>query len=1712
MLFRPSESSQKITDFYRRYLLTTFVTNNENYNEQLKTALEKEGAIADGPYISMSDPYEKGKSLHELSDEGVVSSEILKIKKFYPERPLYRHQETAVRKAVQGKNLIVTTGTGSGKTESFLIPIINQLLREKENGTLGPGVRTLIIYPMNALVNDQIRRLRELLADMDGEQKITFGRFTGETEENYRSALKKYEEVEDVTVNPLSDNELISREQMRINPPNILITNYAMLEYMLLRPGDNIIFSEENASKWQYIVFDEAHSYGGAKGIEVASLVRRVKAMLKRDDIKFILTSATLGDEKLDREIIRFGETLCTALFDTSSIVRSNTVEVQPDHELENIDFALYKKLAELIREHASDEELKECLLANGVKFNATSDISNILFEIILHDSFYYQVRKVLFGQIKPLGVIANELNIHVDNFTDFIAVASNALRNGERLFEAKYHMFLKGIEGVFVTLNPSNKLFVNKMETYKQNPYDDSDIGYKVFEISFCSNCNALYITGQEIEGYLVQKSKYNDDYNPDVFLLSGDFDEEDEEENENAYQICSKCGAIKRASSVNGLQCGHGKENINKLIRIKKSGEYLHSCPCCHSINGQRSILRPYFLGSEAATAVIATALYNELPGEIHHVTRETVEDPFFGDTVQEKDEVQIVEKQFLAFSDSRQTAAFFATYLESTYRDSLIKRIMHQIMEENGEQFVKGISVSYFINLLTAKIESTKLFSNETAEDIQKYAWIYTLKEISNYKAKNSLMKKGNMFFDVDFDIPQLKGIPLSAEEANDLFKVMCRHFMRDAAIHTPMDDHFTKADEAEFTAAGFVKGYDKSAAGLSYVTGWCPEEGKTNKRLKYLTKVLDQDEVTARKFLASMWAFLDKNQYVQRCSFGKRSAYKLNVDKIKVKAIHKLYICNECKGVTPYSIKGICENPKCNGHLEEYLPDAVLTEDHYYNLYTKLKIAPMSVKEHTAQLSSDTAYEYQRLFKDKKINVLSCSTTFEMGVDVGSLETVFMRNMPPSPANYAQRAGRAGRSLKSAAYAITFCPNSSHDLNYFKNPIAMIKGTINPPYFSVSNDKIVLRHIFASAFSFFWKIYPEMFKTNIGEFVDADGFDHLKNYLQKHPEKLRDYLKKIVPYDLQEYFEISSFGWVHYLFCDKEDKKGFCNIVVDKYMQDIGDLEKAKTELVADNKNPGKVASIMRSINTIKDQRTIEFLSKNNLIPKYGFPVDTVELQGSTIGSNSSLRLNRDLFSAISEYAPESEIVADGKLLKSRYVRKLSGYEWPKYNYAVCPECQTLNRTGFVHSIKTCKCGETLHGRERQYIIPKFGFLLDNEGPKPVGLNKPERTYKGSISYIGDENQIEFHEYYVCNHRILLGNSKMDSLAVLNVSPFFVCETCGYGTIDEKTTDRFIEYNHNNSNGYKCLNNRLTKYALGHEFQTDVALIKFVDFDITNPNVAWTILYSLLEGLSRYMCIDRNEISGCLQWYRNNSNAIGNFGFVLFDNTPGGAGYVRQLWKPETLVCMLQEGFRVVNSCSCGGAVADTACYSCLCNYYNQKQHDILKRRYAIDFYLQFAISPDGEWPASRNEEVYNPPIAEMDNKGEKNSETSLHGNNVIKEHYQLSFCNEGQNQMSETTQGVWENLLEDCDEEESGIIKSILENKDIEIEKPTYRESVVIVETQEKFFVDQVWKNKKVMLFLTNSADDYEVAKKTGWLCYCTKLGFDVDEFLKKIEV
>lgn len=1702
MLFRPAESSKRIVDFYRNYLLTTFRTNKDYYNTQLAQELAEDGVISSGPYISMSDCYAKDRSIRDLVAERIVTPSLGELSALHPERSLYKHQVEAICKANEGKNLIITTGTGSGKTECFLIPVLNQLMQEKEAGTLDAGVRTLLIYPMNALVNDQIRRLREIF-DAYGDESITYGKFTGETEEKYINARNEFISREGVEP---KRNELISREQMRATPPNILITNYAMLEYLLLRPGDSIFFNEQNANKWRFIVLDEAHTYGGAKGIEVGTLLKRVKAMLGRDDIQFMLTSATLGDESDNPKIVNFASSLCNAQFDENSIVRSVTTPPTKPDTTKALDFSIYRHLAEEIRNNCSPEKILDWLRENGIDVvqcdTPASTLEQTLYNMILHDSFYYDVRRSLLNHTKPLLQLSKELNTSADDVTDFIAVASNAQINNDKIFEARYHMFLRGMEGVFVTLHPSNQLFVKRMETFKADPFDD-DCGYKVFEISFCHNCGAVFVVGQTQDGYLVQKSKFNDEYDPEVYLLDGYYDDdegEDEEPEDNKYTVCAKCGAIARASAIPGLSCGHDKSNYNTLIKVKDKGDVLHSCPCCHVTNTQRSIIRPYFLGNEAATAVIATALYNELPDT--KITTKTVvyEDEFFGggNSSEEIEEHEKLVKQFLTFSDNRQAAAFFASYLETTYRDNLIKRIMAQVAYDNQTIMQSGMSLGKFVFEVAQLMKKYGIYA---AEDREKQAWMATLKEMMNYKAQNSLQNEGILYFDFDFAMPKNDQLGLSAEETTELFKSLMKIFMRDAAIVLPIPLSDTEIHSLTFGSP--IKGYSKNFTQKKYVISWLPKSEKENIRTKIISKLFpDMDLEKNHKLLGSIWDKLCLDRIVTYDSQTQK--YLLDLGNVIVKTVDKLFICNECKTITPYYLRGICTNKRCSGQTEPYDYKCARATNHYFHLYHDLKINDLIAHEHTAQLGSQKAYEYQNAFKSKKVNVLSCSTTFEMGVDVGTLETVFMRNMPPSPANYAQRAGRAGRSTKSAAYAITYCPNSSHDLNFFKNPVDMIKGSISPPAFNVNNEKIVLRHIFASAFSFFWKKYHELYKHTAGEFFDANGIAEFKQYLDSKPDNLRDYLCKITSAEIQQVYGIDTFLWAEKLFSEDSDAPGVFVIAQQKYQSDLKKLENALTAAVnaqsrAEAGSPEirqlafKISSINASIKTLKHQQLIEFLSRNNLIPKYGFPVDTVELKCAGVGGQlDSLRLDRDLSSAISEYAPESEIVADGKLITSRYVRVLKGYAWPEYNYAICDHCKTMTRVLFTESLpEHCpQCGHDLPRRKLSYIIPKFGFLMDNDGVKDVGTAKPERTYKGAISYIGDGKRIESHNFSICGKKVVFGTSKMDELAVLNSSDFYICKECGYGEIFENSLDFCREKEHRKADGYRCACKTLYPYALGHEFQTDVVLLKFTSENITNIDAAWTILYSLLEGLSKYLSIDRTELSGCLHWFRNeDAGGTGNYGFVLFDNTPGGAGYVRQLRNITTFTGMLSEGLRIVSNCTCGGEAADTACYGCLCNYYNQKQHDILKRIYAIDFYHSLKGTseqwtgiqlPDDELPSS-------PP----------------------REGVVAAFNNDGQNQSAMSYREIWDYIAQDTDELDETELFAELANssKADAAEKPFYNGSIRVIESAKIIPTDLVWPDKKIAFFLKENYGHYSEAQKTNWHVFCMQNPFSAEDLL-----
>lgn len=191
MNFDPVEASKSIVDKYIRYLSTIFEISDKTYADQFKQELNNQLTFAKGPFLDVTDPFYKGKSILELIECGVLPRNFKKIKMPLT-RPLYHHQEKAINSVRDGKNIVVSTGTGSGKTESFLIPVLSHIINEDEANLLGPGIRALIIYPMNALANDQVERLRVLLADYP---HITFGSYTGQTKEKFGDALAEYKSL-----------------------------------------------------------------------------------------------------------------------------------------------------------------------------------------------------------------------------------------------------------------------------------------------------------------------------------------------------------------------------------------------------------------------------------------------------------------------------------------------------------------------------------------------------------------------------------------------------------------------------------------------------------------------------------------------------------------------------------------------------------------------------------------------------------------------------------------------------------------------------------------------------------------------------------------------------------------------------------------------------------------------------------------------------------------------------------------------------------------------------------------------------------------------------------------------------------------------------------------------------------------------------------------------------------------------------------------------------------------------------------------------------------------------------------------------------------------------------------------------------------------------------------------------------------------------------
>ncbi len=1592
MSFNVIQASDKIAEKYRRYLKTMFDIKDPVYKDIFESKLSDSKAFQKGPYLDVTNSFEKGRSLEELIQADIISSEFRKLPRLYNIPNLHYHQEKALLTALKGENMIVSTGTGSGKTECFLLPLLNELMREKEAGTLNDGVRALIIYPMNALANDQIDRLRKILVEYPD---ITFGCYTGQTKyhdetvKGRKGALDQYEELngnrtDDIRLQKPLPNERISRDSMKANPPHILITNYAMLEYLMLRPEDNVFFHGGTAEHWKYIILDEAHTYTGSTGIEVSMLLRRLVATIHNKHLQYILTSATLGNEDSNDLAVRFAENLCSVPFKADNIIRATRVQLKKENLVYHFEPSFYREIEKMIDDGYEDDYVLSEIEKKYHFGIREKTLSEYLYSLLILDSTFWKFKEYL---VKPRSVTAikEHTGFSDDDISSFVEVASKACKNGSKLFDSRYHMFLRATEGVFITLAPYKDLFLTRKNVVYHN-----DIEYKVFEAVTCKQCHAIYLLGYVENGHLVQKSNADSGDIKEAYYLGDEYHDTDEDDTlENSkeviekYELCPHCGFIRSSLSVHKDCCEHGERDYVTVYKVKTKDMIngrVTKCVSCENVN-RLGILRGFFSGQEASTSVIGTSLFEELPGHEKKITIHSASD----DDFDFEDDVSIEEiskaKQFIAFSDNRQAAAYFSSYFSMSYDSLLYGRI---IMDRLDALSMDQVALPVFVNSVAAKMEEEKIIpfdeclermENGTVSnyDYEKLAWKAMLKEFVDSSGRNSLIGLGLLGLDFNDNLKfgPHKKYALNEDEVKKICMVFVMPMLSDAAMYYPKD--MTSADKEDFTHNGVELSYLLDSGSL-YVRSFIPrQETMMNKRLDYLTRVLEKvsPDIEREKVidvLKSIWNhfFASNNGKPQIMYKMNDNRYRVNLNNLVIKKKFKVYQCSKCGKLTAFNVKNVCPSYQCDGTLSEVDVEKLEAKNHYYRLYHDMEIQPLRVVEHTAQLNREEAYRFQTLFKESKIDVLSCSTTFEMGVDVGDLETVFMRNVPPSASNYAQRAGRAGRSKESAAFALTFCNKSNHDFNYFERPMDMINGVIEPPQFKTDNEKIGIRHLYSSAFSFFFKLYPQYFACAKDMMDDTDksktcGYDVLREFLthdSSKREELKKFLIESVPSSLRSKFGLDTFAWTKWLFHRGDGEHPSLFDVKERYLNEIHIL---KTEYETAKEKGDRIQfNLYNRIKTYKEEPIISFLSRNNIFPRYGFPVDTIQLEINTNTKEtdmSGLDLTRDLSMAISEYAPGCEVVANNRLVTSRYIKMNPGFDWRKYDYIECDKCKTLNVCTSVpvkneneHPLSVCKqCKTPLNTNNIcTFLIPEFGFVAEPEIKKPTMI-KPEKTYRTEATFFSYNDTVQENIYTINYTDIKVAMVGDDGeMVMLNSTDFFVCPTCGYAIERPNGIHRYaktIEGEHKDPRGYTCSNTKLERYSLGYKFKTDIIRIK-IDTPLLTDELfdeAYSILQALILSACRILDVEVTDVAGCLQCYLGEKGT--NYSYILYDNTPGGSGNVKRLNNEETIIKLLKKAYSIAKNCNCD---EDSSCYSCLRTYYNQKYHDKIKRKYVIDY--------------------------------------------------------------------------------------------------------------------------------------------------------------------
>lgn len=1568
------------------------------------------------PLITINPHYESGSNVSDLVSQGLLHADTAKIFQINNTPiTLHRHQTQAASKAHAKKSFVVTTGTGSGKSLCFFVPIVDAAVRAKAAGE-EQKTRAIIVYPMNALANSQLKEIEKFVeqSGLPDHLKPSFERYTGqETQEE--------------------------RERIMRSKPDILLTNFMMLELLMTRQSqlDNAVI--QNAQDLDFIVLDELHTYRGRQGADVAMLVRRLKDRLCQNKTPICIgTSATMASEgDTAGTVAEVASKLFGTVIGTDSVIDESLQRAtNPELTVNAIKNTLADAVNGAIPEKISDAELKNHPLAIWVEL-----------EIGLLDEQKLKRRQpiTLDDAAKKLADLTScpqeKCREQLEAMLIVMSLPESA-RGGhsDRAFMAfKLHQFISGAGHVYATIKKKGQRKI----TLDGQKFDPEAPESRLYSTFFCRNCGQEYhpVTlknenGSEffiprdideipldeeetgdLAGYLMPEPE-----NDPEFLFTGSpddesFPEEWLEQKADGYRIKKdRRGYIPQHYNVEAT----GEPSASGIGSWFLPGKF-RFCLCCKEQPAGQARERNKLAGLSAEGRSSATTLL--VSSSLRWMN--------------ERKDIPEHKRKLLGFTDNRQDAALQAGHFNDFLFVSLLRAATLTAIKKAGPQGlgedefgaqiqkalgftaeninrrrewmldpeIKGVGI-YDAERTLARVLAYRVWSD------QRRGWRYTnpnLEQLGLIKASYLGIDDLSADMEILNDINS-EGFSINSEQLKEIYGILLDTFRKGLAVTTDSLDR-TNIDSISQKSRQLLR------------DPWSISQNETAKVSAYLMIQAPRRENTGLRgesiiirggSRSALGKQINKEAYWGRRLKG--DEYTVLLEKL-LRAAAEYQLVRRVS--TPFDIDGwqLSANAIRLVH-EETFPEE--NNQYFIDLYNSLSeslatggdgIFGIEGREHTAQVDQERREwrewrfrwnddDCQKIEENKDmmrqaseptvfLPALFCSPTMELGVDISALNTVYMRNVPPTPANYAQRSGRAGRSGQ-AALVVTYCAaQGPHDQYYFSKPVAMVSGIVRPPALDLTNKDLVEAHLHAV-----WLADSKQDLANdIPHVLDLseESLPVDKNLLQNLSaqdlnDRARISMKRILA-SISDELEKSSPAWA-------KDQDAFiesvANNAVQKFIDSFNrwrDLYKGaraqlkeankKTEmhgLGAKERKEAKIQQAQANEQIMLLERgnssggadfyTYRYLATEGFLPGYNFPRLPLYayVPAAGFGNSRASYLQRARFLAIAEFGPMSLIYHEGRayrVVKAKLppgIKTDDGGRIATSSVYICDDC------GAAHDkeVETCfACGSNMSG-----IHPIRNVLrIDNVETKPaerITANEEDRQRQGydiqtvftwpnrdgvvdvSLSIAHDENGPVVRLDYASGTTISrinkgLKRRKEKSIMGFGIDPSTGWWKGGLEDAEEKETPEGV------------VTQRIVPIVQDNK---NAALLRLPANPLSEASMA-TLQHALVRGLEIVFQLEEGETLAEPVPSNENRRAI-----LFYEATEGGAGVLgRLLRQPDALASVAKTALELMHYTNIDAAIkagdisllkeeADIqcvkGCYKCLLSYYNQPDHEQIDR--------------------------------------------------------------------------------------------------------------------------------------------------------------------------